>query len=89
LTQTFTTTVPKGRSIVTDVLKVFASSKPIDLSPLTGGPIRDASPLSDPLQTLLEASSGTSRGVVAVGAKPMSLGGWATAQRVLVIRGKK
>src|SRR5213075_1487713 len=41
LTKTFTTVVPKGRSIVTDILKVFASSRPIDLSPLSGAAIRD------------------------------------------------
>jgi uncharacterized caspase-like protein len=89
LNRTFTTTVPRGRSIVTDILKVFASSKPIDLGPLSGAAVRDASVDSDPLQALLESSSGISRGAVAIGKSPLSLGGWTSAQRVLVVKRKK
>src|SRR5215831_2048018 len=79
LTQTFTTTVPKGRSIVTDILKVFASSKPVDLTPLTGAAIKEAPAKPDPLQSVLEAAVGNQRGIVAVDSKPISLSGWTTA----------
>jgi Caspase domain len=89
LAKTFTTVVPKGRSVVTDILKVFASSRPIDLTPLSGAAIREATAETDPLQLLLEASSGISRAAVALGTKPVSLGGWTTAQRVLVVKRKK
>jgi hypothetical protein len=87
LSRTFTTFVPKGRSIVTDMLKVFASYKPIDLSPLTQGQIRGA-PIetageTDPLQELLMESALGTRGVMS---KPLNLGAWTTTQRVLVVR---
>ena len=85
LTRTLNTFVPKGRSIVTDILKVFASYKPIDLRPLTQGPVRDIME-PDPLQELLNESVGASRGVTAVLAKPADLGTWASVQRVLVVK---
>ena len=86
LSRTFTTFVPKGRSFVTDILKVFASFKPIDLRPLTQGPVRDITDDSDPLQALLNESVGGTRGVTSVLAKPTDLGTWNSVQRVLVVR---
>lgn len=87
LSKTFTTFVPKGRSIVTDILKVFASYKPIDLRPLTQGAIRDiGQEESDPLQALLNDSSGDTRGLAPVLTKPVDLGSWASVQRVLVVK---
>jgi len=87
LSRTFTTFVPKGRSVVTDILKVFASYKPIDLRPLTQGTIRDIEKEeSDPLQALLNDSSGGTRGLSPVLSKPVDLGTWASVQRVLVVR---
>jgi uncharacterized caspase-like protein len=89
LMQSFKTFVPKGRSNVTDILKVFASYKPIDLTPLTQGQIRnigDDSAELDPLQQLLMDSSGVSRGLTPVLNKPVELGSWTTIQRVLVVK---
>jgi hypothetical protein len=84
LPKSLTVSVPKGRSRVTDILKVFASYKPIDLSPLTQTAIRDLGPQPDPLSQLL----GDSTGVRAVTLQSTPLGGWTTVQRVLVIRRK-
>ena len=75
--------VPNGRSSVVDILKVFVSSRPINLAPLTGGPIRSIGADSDPLQVLLNSAAGSSRSVTVT-----SLGSWATAQRVIVVRRK-
>jgi Caspase domain len=89
LTRSLKPSVPKGRSSVTDVLKVFASFKPIDLGPLTQGQIRgldDNQGTDDPLQQLLNDASGTTRSVEVVSNGPTDLGSWTTAQRVLVIR---
>ena len=86
LTRTLNTFVPKGRSVVTDILKVFASYKPIDLRPLTQGPVRDITDDSDPLQALLNESVGGARGVTSALAKPADLGTWNSVQRVLVVR---
>ncbi|MGO9272147.1 MAG: caspase domain-containing protein [Terriglobia bacterium] len=92
LSRSFTTFVPSGRSIVTDILKVFASYKPIDLSPLTQSQIRgipEATGEPDPLQELLMDSAGLTRGVAPVLSRPLDLGQWTTVQRVLVVkRGK-
>jgi hypothetical protein len=87
LPRTLTVSVPKGRSRVTDILKVFASYKPIDLSPLTQTAIRDIGQgvgPPDPLAELLGDSTGTR----AVTLQATPLGGWTTVQRVLVIRRK-
>jgi hypothetical protein len=84
LTRSLRTSVPRGRSNVTDVLKVFASFKPIDLRPLTQGPVRDVS--DDPLQQLLNDASNGTRGVEVVSNGPLDLGSWTTTQRVLLIR---
>ena len=84
------TSVPKGRSVVTDILKVFASYNPIDLSPLTQAAIR--SPLqdsgeADPLKEMLIDSTGeTQRGGASLLNRPVDLGDWTTVQRVLVVR---
>jgi len=89
LTRSFTTFVPAGRSIVTDILKAFASYKPIDLSPLTQGEIRGVPEEGgelDPLQQLLMDSAGTTRGLAPVLGKPLDLGGWTAVQRVLVVK---
>ena len=71
------------------MLKVFASYKPVDLTPLTQGRVRDADIGTgelDPLQELLMDSSGVSRGVAPRLAKPVDLGTWPTAQRVLLVK---
>ena len=89
LTRSFKTYVPKGRSNVTDILKVFASVKPIDLTPLTQGQIRDIGSTTgelDPLQELLMDSTGVSRGVAPVLASPINLTSWNTTQRVLLVK---
>lgn len=90
LSRTFTTFVPNGRSTVTDVLKVFASYRPVDLSPLTQGTIRglDDSTERDPLEELLFDSTGVSRGVSPLLNKPLDLGTWTTIQRVLRVKRK-
>ena len=87
LSRTFTTFVPMGRCRVTDVLKVFASFKPIDLSPLTQGTIRGIGTPGelDPLEELLMDSTGVSRGLLG---KPLDLGTWITLQRVLLVKRK-
>jgi hypothetical protein len=88
LSRNFKTFVPRGRSNVTDILKVFASFKPIDLSPLTQGQIRSADVETgelDPLQQLLADSTGTSRGLAPL-SQPIDLGTWTTTQRILAVR---
>jgi hypothetical protein len=79
-----TSSVPIGLFSVTDILKVFASSNPIDLTPLTGRPIRSVSDGSDPLQALLDNAAAGSRNVVVA-----NLGGWTTVQRVIVVKRRK
>jgi hypothetical protein len=90
LSRSFTTFVPNGQSTVTDVLKVFASYKPINLTPLTQGAIRglDESAELDPLEELLLDSTGVSRGVSPLLNKPLDLGTWTTVQRVLRVKRK-
>jgi len=88
LKRSFTTNVAKGRSQATDILKVFASYKPIDLSSLTQEAVRGA-PLEagppDPLQQLLNDSLGSTRGLAP---QSTTLGTWTTVQRVLVVKRK-
>jgi len=89
LSREFTTFVPQGRSFVTDILKVFASYKPIDLSPLTQGEIRgvpESTGELDPLEALLMDSAGTARGLAPVLSHPLDLGQWTTVQRVLFVK---
>ena len=92
LTSNLTTSVPKGRTRIMDILKVFADYKPFDLRPLTQGAIRDvgddSGDLNDPLQQLLVDSAGTTRQVAAVLSKPLDLGSWTSVQRVLVVKKK-
>jgi hypothetical protein len=69
-------------------LKVFASYKPIDLTPLKQGAIRgevQVPEASDPLQALLNQGGGT-RGIEPVLNKAAELGTWATVQRLLVVK---
>jgi hypothetical protein len=91
LQRSFKGTVPKGRSVSTDVVKVFASYKPIDIRPLLEEKIKDPDfkiP-SDPLNELLADAGGLSRGLEPVLDKPVNLGGWTATQRVVVVRLKK
>lgn len=91
LTRPLSTFVPKGRTRVVDILKVFASYKPFDLRPLTQGAIRgvgeDSTEL-DPLQELLMDSAGVTRQVAPLLSKPIDLGSWTAVQRVLVVKKK-
>jgi hypothetical protein len=92
LSRSFRAFVPKGRSSVTDVLKLFASVAPINLTPLTQGTIRsgdDGTREFDPVQELLMDPSGAGRGVAPVLSKPVELGTWNTVQRVLIIKRMK
>ncbi len=87
LSRSFVSFVPKGRSFVTDVLKVFASYKPIDLRPLSQGAIRDiGQDESDALQALLNDSTEGTRGLSPAMTKPADLGTWTVVQRVLVVK---
>jgi hypothetical protein len=92
LSRSFSAFVPPGRSIVTDILKVFASYKPIDLTPLTQRRIREIAAAEssepDPLEELLMDSAGVSRGLAPLLSKPLNLGAWTTTQRVIVVRRK-
>ena len=91
LSRSFKAFIPEGRSSVTDVLKVFASYKPIDLTPLTQGKIRGRSQESgemDSLQELLMDSTGVNRGMTPLLSRPLELGTWITVQRVLLVRRK-
>jgi Caspase domain len=91
VSKSFKTFLPKGRSSATDVLKVFASDKPIDLTPVTQGRIRGESQDNgelDSLQELLMDSTGVNRGVAPLLSRPLDLGTWTTVQRVLLVRHK-
>ena len=87
LSHSFSTFVPRGRSFVTDVLKVFVSYKPLDLTPLTQGAIHSTRGESDPLQDLLDDSVGLSRNIASAD-KPVDLATWASLQRVLLVKRK-
>jgi Caspase domain len=87
LSRTFTAFVPKGRSTVTDVIKAFASFKPIDLRPLSQASIREIDQeTSDPLQALLNESANETRGLSSSLTKPADLGTWMTEQRVVRVK---
>ena len=88
VSKVFKTFVPPGRSTVTDVLKVFCMSRPIDFRPLVRPGIRDVNTAADPLEDLL-TDAFAQRQVVPMEAKPLSLGDWTTAQRVLVVKKKR
>jgi uncharacterized caspase-like protein len=91
MTRKFNTFVSKGHTRATDILKVFASQKPIDLSPLQQGAIRGPSiggQEPDPLRDLLEDSVGSNSRGVAAAPQALNLGTWATQQRVLLVKSK-
>jgi hypothetical protein len=88
LTRTFSSSVPKGRSTVRDVLKVFVSYKTVDLRPLTQGAIKGVDTEADeqdPLQQLLSDAGGV-RQISAD--KPLDLGTWVTVQQVITVKRK-
>lgn len=76
--------VPEGRSTVRDTFKLFASTKPIDLRPITQEGIKGAPDLAssgDPLNDLLAESAGKLRG-----SRPVDTGQWTTRQRTVTVR---
>jgi Caspase domain len=89
LLRSFHASVPKGRPSVSDVIKVFASYKPIDLLPLTQARVRavdEGQKGSDPLQELLMDSAGVTRGLTPILAEPVELTTWTTTQASLVVK---
>jgi len=88
LTRTLSAYLPAGRDRVEDILKVFASYKPINLQVLTQGVVRDmGQEESDPLQQLLAESAGAKRGLAAEQtSSPLVLGQWGVAQRLVLVR---
>jgi hypothetical protein len=86
----FETFVPAERDSVMDVIKLFATSQPVDFHrftqpPVHGGQRGNLPPgLNDPLYKLLEqATLGISRGARPAAVK---MGDWATAERVFKVR---
>jgi hypothetical protein len=86
----FETFVPTDRDSVMDVIKLFATSQPVDFHLFTQPPVRGGQRgnlppgLNDPLYKLLEqATLGVSRG-----ARPSAVktGDWATAERVFKVK---
>lgn len=79
------TTLPPGRDEVKDILKVFATSTPVDFSFLAQAAVRGPgarASSSDPLSQLLEqAVRGTTRGVVTVDVES-----WTTKEAVVRVR---
>jgi hypothetical protein len=102
LSQNFTPFVPPGRSSVNDIIKVFASTKPIDLSPNTQTGIRDLrgeDAIDDPLNDLIAEADGISRGLMPEGStgstdasatpdEPRRVADWNTLQKTLRINRK-
>lgn len=88
LTRTLSAYLPPGRDRVEDILKVFGSYKPLNLSVLTQGAVRDVGQQeSDPLQQLLAESSGVTRGLAADQTpSPLVLGQWCVVQRLVLVR---
>ena len=85
ITKRFETFVPEGRESVMDVIKVFATSTPVDFHRLNQPPVRgNATAIAnDPLgQMLAQATLGVTRG-----SRPsaVDLGGWATAKRAFKV----
>ncbi|HEY7510715.1 MAG TPA: caspase family protein, partial [Vicinamibacteria bacterium] len=76
--------VPEGEQAVTDTLKLFATTVPLDPRLFRQGAVRSgeaASASADPLAGLLDAAFlGKSRN-----ARPVNLGGWTTAQETVVV----
>ena len=88
LEQTIETYLPQGQERVVDVLKVIATTRPIDPSVYPQGALRQASPLPvtrgspDPLAEFLSLSvRGKNRG-----AKPVEVKSWVTKQKSITIR---
>jgi len=78
------TTLPPNRDSVKDVLKVFATSHPVDFSFLTQGAVRGdvRGGSNDPLSELLaQAVRGVTRGV-----EDVELDNWVTAERVFRVK---
>jgi hypothetical protein len=76
--------VPQGRSVVKDTFKLFASTKAVDLRPITQGRIKgapDIAPGDDPLNDLIAEAAGRMRG-----SRPVDTGQWTTAQRTVIVR---
>ncbi len=87
-TLTFEAYLPAGKEVVKDILKVFATTVPVDFHVLTQPPVRRGEnrslpeAMNDPLgQLLAHAIWGATRGK-----RPVPLGIWATAQRVVEVR---
>ncbi len=87
LEKTIETFLPEGHRAVVDVLKVIATTNPIDPSVFPQGAFRGAPPAStravqDPLARFLAGSlrSGTR------GARPVEVKSWVTAQKSITIR---
>ncbi|MGH7452518.1 MAG: hypothetical protein ACRENG_14320, partial [bacterium] len=86
----FETFVPADRDSVMDVIKLFATSQPVDFHLFTQPPVRggqrgDLPPgLNDPLYKLFEqATLGVSRGARPAAVKKED---WATAERVFKVK---
>jgi hypothetical protein len=86
----FETFVPEDRDSVMDVIKLFATSQPVDFHLFTQAPVRGGQRgnlppgLNDPLYKLLEqATLGVSRGARPAAVK---MGDWATAERVFKVK---
>ena len=88
VTRRFSAYVPEDRTSVKDIIKVFATSTPVDFQALTQPGIRSASEVAraaeHPLEQLLaQAALGTTRQV-----RPIALGDWVTAQRAFTVRSR-
>ncbi|HMB90559.1 MAG TPA: caspase family protein [Rhodothermales bacterium] len=72
--------VSAGRPFSRDIIKVFATTSPVDLSSLFQGRIRGGP--DDPLAALLaQATQGIARDIT-----PMEVGDWYTTQQAIVVR---
>ena len=90
LTRSFRTSVPPGHTRIRDILKVFASVKPIDLTRLTQPQIRGiddagAGGEPDPIQEFLMGANGATR---QVNPEPFNLDSWTTVQKLLLVKKK-
>jgi hypothetical protein len=88
LTRSFRTSVPPGHTRIRDILKVFASVKPIDLTRLTQPQIRGDIGVGgepDPIQEFLMGANGATR---EVNPEPFNLESWTTVQKLLLVKKK-
>lgn len=87
LTRKLKMTVPPGRNSIKDILKVFATTQPVDFSFMKQAAIRGRGPQSrssanDPLVQLLEnAALGKTRG-----SEDVTLEGWTTTARSFIVK---